>query len=561
MGRRTALARPVADERSTWNTACPDWAARIRDGRSLLPELPLDPEEVRTAVTIFDMLRLPDVPGRPLMRDAGGEWFRDAVRALMGSYDPITGRRHIQELFILVPKKNSKTTGGAALMLTAMLRSRRPRAEFLLVAPTHEVAELAYRQAVGMVEADPTLLAKCHVQDHLKRIALRTTGAFLKIKTFDPKVVTGSKPAGVLLDEVHVIAEQHDADRVIGQLRGGLISQPEGFLVQITTQSERPPAGVFKAELSKARAVRDGTLRAPVLPLLYEFPPGVSWRDQANWPMVLPNLGRSITMERLRTDFEGAEASGPEEMRRWASQHLNVEIGVALMSDSWAGAEYWEPQGTAGLTLDAIIARCDVVEVGIDGGGLDDMLGFCVLGRDANTGDWLHWGRAWLHPIALERRKSEAARYRDFEADGDLRVVPRIGDDVQEVAELVQRINATGLLDKVGVDPVGIGAIVDALVEGGIDADRIVGISQGWKMAGAIKTTERKLAEGALHHGGTRLMAWCAGNAKVEPRGNAIIITKQAAGTAKIDPLLALFNAAALLALNPQAVRPAIYVL
>jgi len=86
---------------------------------------------------------------------------------------------------------------------------------------------------------------------------------------------------------LHVIAEAPEADRVIGQLRGGLVSQAEGFLVTITTQSERPPSGVFKNELNKARAVRDGKLDAP-LPILYEFPRDVNWRDPANWTMVTP---------------------------------------------------------------------------------------------------------------------------------------------------------------------------------------------------------------------------------------------------------------------------------
>ena len=53
-------------------------------------------------------------------------------------------------------------------------------------------------------------------------------------------------------------------------------------------------------------------------------------------------------------------------------------------------------------------------------------------------------------------------------------------------------------------------------------------------------------------HGSTRLMAYAVGIAKVEPRGNAIVITKQASGTAKIDPLMALFDAAALMSMNPK---------
>jgi len=533
-----------------WNAACSDWADRIIGRRSLLPDLPWFEPEARRAHAILSRLRLPDVPGKPMMGTALSPWLADAVRGVFGSYDRALNVRHLREFFVMVPKKNHKTTGGAAIMVTALAMSPRPRAEFILIAPTIAVAELAYAQAVGMVEADPVLATKCHIRDHRKEIVWRTTESFLRIKSFDPKTVTGGKPAGVLLDEIHVIAEQHNADRVIGQLRGGLISQPEAFLLMTTTQSENPPAGVFLAELNKARAVRDGTLAAPLLPLLYEFPPGVDWRDPGNWGMVNPADGYSLDVDRLIPDYQAADVAGIGELRRWASQHLNVEIGLALKSDAWAGAQFWEGQARH-LPLDMVLELSDVIEVGIDGGGLDDMLGLAVLGREASTGDWLLWSHAWLHPIALERRKADAPRFRDFEAQGDLTIVDTVGDDIAAVVDVAIRVANTGKLDKIGVDPAGLGGIVTALVEAGIAQDDVLGIPQGWRLTGAIKTTERKLAEGALHHGGAPLMAWSVGNAKVEPRGNAVIITKQAAGFCKIDPLSALFDAAALMSMNP----------
>ncbi|MGE3743440.1 MAG: terminase large subunit [Geminicoccaceae bacterium] len=550
---------------AAWSLAVPDWRERIRTGRSLLPDLPhLDQAQARRAVAIFNKLRLPDVVGTPALAEAGADWFREIVGALHGSFDLGTRERMIREVFLLAPKKSSKTSYAAALMVTTLLMNQRPRAEFLLVAPTVSLAHIAFSQALGMVDKDPDgfLRKRLHVQEHLRRITDRRTRATLEIKAFDTTVLTGVKPTGVLLDELHEIAKVAAAERIIGQLRGGLLPNPEGFLVFITTQSDEPPRGAFRAELALARAIRDGREQGAMLPVLYEFPEDIAhdpadppaWQDSKNWWMVTPNRDRSVTIKRLEDDWAQARAKGPAEIIRWASQHLNIEIGLALRSDRWVGADLWQRAADRSLTLDTLLDRSEVVVIGIDGGGLDDLLGLAVLGREGASRKWMLWSRAWAHGSVLQRRKSEASVLRDFEAAGELSIVQTLGDDIAEVADLCRRVDRTAKLASVGLDPFGVGAIVDALAEVGIAGnDRVVGITQGWKLTGAIKTAERKLADGTLAHEGSRLMAWAVGNARVEPRGNAIAITKQASGTAKIDPLMAAFNAVALMAMNPRA--------
>lgn len=551
-----------------WDLSCRDWADRIRAGRSLVPDLPLYAAEADMAVQFFDALRLPDVPGKPRLKEAAGDWFRDIVRALFGSRDPATNVRHIREIFAMVGKGNSKTSYGAGLMMTALLMNQRPRAEYLLVAPTQSTADLAFAQAVGMVEADAQLVKRFHPRDHLKEIRDRLTGAKLKVKTFGLEVLTGPKPVGVLLDELHLLGRSSATAKVMRQIRGGLEKNTEGFLLIITTQSDEPPAGAFKDELLMARAVRDGRFRGRMLPVLYELPADIAgdptrWQDPSVWPMVMPNLGRSLHLDSMVADWRAEQEKGDHAIQVWASQHLNIEIGVGIRSDGWAGAAVWDRGAEpAGLSLDDLIARCEVIALGIDGGGADDLFGIAAVGRERGTRRWLAWTHALISPEGLERRKDNRARYDDFRDDGDLTVIKAMPDDVDMVVEIVRRVKDSGLLARVGMDPMGLGFLVDALAEIDVteDAGLLIGVRQGMALMNAIKSVERKLIDGTFRHGGQRMMAWCAGNAKVSLTPTGMRIARDSAGYGKIDPLVALFDAADIMAQNPApAVTRSIY--
>ncbi|HHN1444705.1 TPA: terminase large subunit [Pseudomonas aeruginosa] len=539
-----------------WTTACPDWANRLIRGESIIPP-PIFPEMAEQALEVFKQLKIVDAPGSPTFGEACAPWVFDLVASIFGAYDPETGRRLITEWFILIPKKNSKSTIAAGIMMTALILNWRQSAEFSILAPTVEVANNAYAPARDMTQRDDDLDALMHVQTHIKSITHRESGATLKVVAADSNTVGGKKSVGTLVDELWLFGKRHDAENMLREAIGGLASRPEGFVIYLTTQSDEPPAGVFKQKLQYARDVRDGVIvDKRFVPVIFEHPPEMVARKEhllaENLAMVNPNLGYSVDEEFLLREFAKAQQGGEESFRGFLAKHGNVEIGLALRSDRWAGADFWE-DAVETCTFDQLIERCEVIDIGIDGGGLDDLLGAYAVGREKDTNRKLGWGHAWAHPSVIERRKEIAPALQDFAKAGHLTLVKRVGDDVDELADIAEQIHEAGLLDKIGCDPVGLGAILDKLEERGIPNDKIVGISQGWKLGGAIKTAERWLAEGSFAPAAQPMMAWCVGNARVEPRANSILITKQASGSAKIDPLMALFNAVTLMALNPPA--------
>lgn len=546
-----------------WSTACPDWERRVMEQESLIPFPPLFPGEAQESLDIFKELRIVDVQGRPKMSQACRQWVFDFVSAIFGAYDANAGRRLINEFFLLISKKNTKSTIAAAIMLTALIRNWRDSAEFLILAPTIEVANNSFDPARDMIRADEELAALFHVQEHYRKITHRGNNSSLKIVAADSEAVSGKKATGVLVDEAWLFGKKSAAENMFREACGGLASRPEGFVIWLSTMSDETPVGIFRQKLYYARGVRDGEIDDPsFLPVIYEFPEKMikkkAYKDPKNFYVTNPNLGASVDLVFLEREFKKAEIAGDESMAGFTAKHLNVEMGLSLRSQNWAGAPFWEKQGRSEITLEYIIEHCEVIVIGADGGGLDDMLGLAVLGREQGTRNWLLWNRAWLHPIALERRKENVSFYRDFAKSGDLTIVDDIGQDISQFGDIVQKCNESGLLDRIGVDPSGVGDIVDEIERLEIETDRIVGVPQGWRLNGAIKTTERKLAgkgdgSGALYHAASPLMAWCAGNAKVEPRGNAIIITKQVSGSGKIDPIMATFCAVALMAMNPEA--------
>lgn len=539
-----------------WSTSCPDWEQKIAKGQSLMPCKPLFSEEAEMALDVFKSLIVCDVIGQPTMGEITRPWVFEFVAAIFGAYSEEENRRLIREFFLLIPKKNSKSTLAAFIMLTALIMNDRNSAELIILAPTKEVADNSFNPIRDAIKADEELKALLNISEHTKTITHRSTDATLKVVAAEANTVGGKKASWILIDELHLFQKNANAASMFREATGGLASRPEGCIIYLTTQANEQPCGVFKQKLDYARDVRDGIKQNnKFLPLIYEFPKQMiedgEHLKKENFHIPNPNYGTSVDPVQLEDDFEQSSDGEESDFRDFLAKRLNVEIGINLRANRWAGAEYWLQQSKK-FTLDKLIEQSDVITCGIDGGGLDDLLGFAVLGRHTKSRKWWLWNRAWCNKTAVERRKENAPKYADYEKEGSLTIVERIGDDIDQLAVLAKKCFDSGKLDKIGLDPLGLGGLLDGLLDAGIPEDKLITVAQGFKLMGYILTTERKLAEGNLYHAGQGLMTWCVGNARAVIKGNGMMISKQESGVGKIDPLIATFNAVALMSLAPE---------
>ena len=544
-----------------WTTALPDWEKKILAKESLIPCKPLFPDEAEMALSVFKELVLVDVAGKPTIGEVTAQWVFDFVGVIFGAYDCNSNVRLINEFFLLISKKNTKSTVAAGIMLSAIILNSREAAEFIILAPTKKVANNSFAPIKNMIDDDPELKALFSVSEHTKTVTHRKTKAVLTVVAAETGSSAGAKGAFILVDELWVFGERANAESMLEEATGGMASFPEGFLIWLSTQSDKPPAGVFMKKLDYARKVRDGEIINPsFLALLYEYPEKMiqdeSYLDPEYFYVTNPNLGRSTHVKYLLNKFNQAQESGDESVQIFLAKYLNIEIGMNKRADRWAGADFWIPATYKKvLTLELLLELSEICTVGFDGGGLDDLFGMAVIGRDKNDRSvWYCWNRAWAHPIALERRKENAPKLKDFEADGDLVIVKNVGDDVSQAAKLCKRIHDAGKFPEkaaIGLDKLGMPSLQDGLLVE-IPFELLIGVPQGFQLSGYVQTTERKVAEGKFLHAGQPMMNWCVGNAKGIYQGNAMTIRKQESGKGKIDPLIALFNAVALMSMNPE---------
>ena len=328
---------------------------------------------------------------------------------------------------------------------------------------------------------------------------------------------------GALIDELHVLGKMPRAAKAMVQLRGGMAPFPETFLATITTQSDEPRSGCSPMTWSGARGARRPP-DSPVLPVLYEFP----MEEQTSPAKAVARSEKLAAGDAERGPVHRDRAAGGRGRGRGGEGRVLIpHLGLAAPEHPDRHGAARAGMGQRGLlggsadvriTLDALLERCEVVDVGIDGGGLDDLLGLYVVGRDAATHDWIGWAKAWAHPVVLERRRTSRRTCATSRNRATWYWSIRSARTWNRSRRWSPRSNRPGCWTRSASTRRDWAASSMRWPTPGARREGRRHFA-GWKLTGAIKTAERRLAEGAMRHADQPLMTWCVRQREGRTRG------------------------------------------
>jgi phage terminase large subunit-like protein len=311
------------------------------------------------------------------------DWMAEAIRDIY-ALDPVTGKRKHRTYVLGVPRKNAKSTLGAALAVYQLVVDTADAApQVISAAGDRKQAKLVFDEAKRMILASPELAEVCQV--FRDEIRCSITGGTYKAVSADAGLAHGLNPSFVIVDEYHV----HRTSDLYVALTTGSATRDQPLTLVISTAGhdlESPLGKLYQY----GRRVESGEVDDPSFGFRWYGPREDENIDPAD-PAVWERFNPSISIMNLE-EFASAYKSTPE------SEFIRYRLnGWTASQEAFLPHGAWDAREDLTKTLEPH----DEVILGFDGAWKGDSTGLVawrihdlhceVLGHwEAPIGD-PHW--------------------------------------------------------------------------------------------------------------------------------------------------------------------------
>ena len=469
--------------------------------------------------------------GKPIILEG---WEAFVIACIFGWKRCDNGYRRFLRADVEVARKNGKTTLASGLGIEMMSQiENEPGAEVYAAAVDRNQAKLCWDGAKQIITSTPAL-SDIFKTYQFSIVDMRMASSFKPLSK-DTQNKDGLNPSCGICDERHA----WKSNDIYELLRTGMGSRRQPLLFSITTAGLDRNLPYYE-DLQHMKAILDGTVTdEQQFVMIFEPDKDDDWKDERTWQKANPNLGVSLSLDYLRSEFADAVSKGGVREVHFKTKNLNMWVDapeVWISEDKVKACDY----GTDVAKLDG----CDCY------GGLDFASHVDIIALELWFPTQPHKpviSYYWL-PEAKVEAGVDAVDYRAWEQQGYLRTtegdVIDIDFLVQDILQICRKYNMKNL----AFDPYkAYHGLIQGLQRGGLDSV-LSEFSQGIRnMSEPTKELERLVTSAELDLMRNPVLQWMFRNALpyYDPNDNVKIFKGGSHNKSrhKVDGVIALINA------------------
>lgn len=245
--------------------------------------------------------------------------------------------RVVKTIYEKVARKNGKTALLAALGLYFMSLDGESSPEIYVGATKEAQAKILWEQAHQFVFKSQKLRLAGY--DNTQReIRFKHQSGVFRFLGGDSKTQDGLSPNFVALDEYHA----HPTDGVREVLESAMGARLQPIMYIITTAGFNT-ASVCKQYEDVCKDILLGLKEDDsTFIMIHDLDEGDDWENPDNWAKANPNLGVSISLDYLKTEYQKAK-NQPSKIPNFKTKHLNMWVDAP---EVWIPDEIWMQNAT-----------------------------------------------------------------------------------------------------------------------------------------------------------------------------------------------------------------------
>lgn len=226
------------------------------------------------------------------------------------------GLRRFKQMYIAIPKKNGKTTFAAALANYLLLFDGEHEAEVYCAASVEKQSKIAFGKAKTMLQKSPALKSRCTLLT--KNISVQSTGSKMEPLGRDSDGIEGINTHGAVVDEYHVWKNND----VLDNIESSTVNRTQPLVIIITTAGKELKGPCYDYHNICIDILEGIKQQDDTAIFIFGADEDDEWKDESTWTKANPNLGVSVFIDGLRTNFQKA-LNDPKKEADFKTKHIN----------------------------------------------------------------------------------------------------------------------------------------------------------------------------------------------------------------------------------------------